>query len=228
MVQNTPSPPRSRGRPRGYDPQAAIAKALDTFWTAGYEATSLDDLVAATGMNRPSLYGAFGDKHALFLKALQAYRDRSGGVMSAVAAEGGPLRTRLGNAYRAALDIYYEGGTPRGCFLTGAATVGAVEDQAVAQAIREALAEIDAGFVGLFVRARRKGEIPPSADPEALGRIASSLIHSLSLRARTGTPRAELDRLAEDTVTLLAGSPAGVADATSPVRSPSRSPASSR
>ena len=206
MVQNKTSPtPRPRGRPRAYDPDQAIGRALDTFWSAGYSGTSLDDLAAATGMNRPSLYGAFGDKRALFLKALEAYRTRSGGVSDAVAAQGGPLRTRLRNAYRAALDIYFEGETPRGCFFTGAAAVGAVEDPDVAAAIRTALAEIDEGFVDIFQRALRKGEIPPTADPAALGCLASSLIHSFSLRARTGTPRAELDRLADDAVTLLAG-----------------------
>ena len=63
-----------RGRPRAYDPERALAQATAAFWDAGYSATSLDDLSAATGMNRPSLYGAFGDKHALYLKAIDGLR----------------------------------------------------------------------------------------------------------------------------------------------------------
>jgi AcrR family transcriptional regulator len=66
MVQKQP-PLRPRGRPRAYDPDVALAQAMDTFWHAGYAGTSLDDLSAATGMNRPSLYAAFGDKRALYL-----------------------------------------------------------------------------------------------------------------------------------------------------------------
>lgn len=203
MVQKTST--RPRGRPRAFAPEAAIGQALETFWTAGFEGTSLDDLSAATGMNRPSLYGAFGDKRALFLKSLEAYRARTKGIAEAVAAEGGPLRARLRHAYRAALDIYFEGDVPRGCFLTGAAAVSAVEDPDIAAAVRVAIEEIDEGFAGIFQRARRTGEIPATADPLALGRLAASLVHSLSMRARIGTARAELDRLADDAITLLTG-----------------------
>jgi len=67
--------PKRRGRPRAYDPETALARAAATFWKAGYAGTSLDDLAAATGMNRPSLYAAFGDKRELYLKTLEHYRD---------------------------------------------------------------------------------------------------------------------------------------------------------
>ena len=71
MVQNKGAEPRRRGRPRAYDPQAALQQATDSFWRSGYSGTSLDKIGAATGMNRPSLYAAFGDKHTLYLKALE-------------------------------------------------------------------------------------------------------------------------------------------------------------
>ena len=66
---------KRRGRPRAYEPQVALARAAAQFWKAGYAGTSLDDLVAATGMNRPSLYAAFGDKRDLYLKTLEYYRE---------------------------------------------------------------------------------------------------------------------------------------------------------
>src|ERR1700681_4918141 len=66
-----------RGRPRAYDPEVALAKARNAFWQTGYAATSLDDLSEATGMNRPSLYAAFGDKRDLYLKTLAYYRNQS-------------------------------------------------------------------------------------------------------------------------------------------------------
>src|SRR3977135_1263272 len=71
------SPPKRLGRPRAYEPEVALARALDVFWKEGFAATSLDDLSAATGMNRPSLYGAFGDKRELYIKTYQNYRDRA-------------------------------------------------------------------------------------------------------------------------------------------------------
>src|SRR2546423_14715860 len=82
MVQKRSKEPerKLRGRPRAYDPQVALARAAEVFWKAGYAGTSLDDLVAATGMNRPSLYAAFGDKRALYLKTLEHYRDESRGA----------------------------------------------------------------------------------------------------------------------------------------------------
>src|ERR1044071_6181888 len=79
MAQNRSAPAkRPRGRPRAYEPDVALARALDAFWEGGYSGTSLDQLVEATGMNRPSLYAAFGDKQALYLKALRSYSEASG------------------------------------------------------------------------------------------------------------------------------------------------------
>ncbi|PXA83154.1 TetR family transcriptional regulator, partial [Caulobacter sp. D5] len=99
-------PAKRRGRPRAYDPQVALAKATETFWTQGYAGASLDDLSAATGMNRPSLYGAFGDKQALFSAAIDAYMDASRGAMVQAFRAGGTLRQALERVYRAALYIY--------------------------------------------------------------------------------------------------------------------------
>src|SRR6201991_949093 len=79
----TPEPKR-RGRPRAYQPDVALARALDVFWKDGFAATSLDDLSAATGMNRPSLYGAFGDKRELYKKTYESYRNRARARMGEV------------------------------------------------------------------------------------------------------------------------------------------------
>src|SRR6185503_13287769 len=76
-VKEPKAEPKRRGRPRAYDPDTALARAAATFWKAGYAGTSLDDLVEATGMNRPSLYAAFGDKREIYLKTLEHYREGS-------------------------------------------------------------------------------------------------------------------------------------------------------
>src|SRR6266550_158491 len=109
-----PDAPKRRGRPRAYQPEVALGKALDLFRKAGFAATSLYDLSAATGMNRPSLYGAFGDKRELYIKAYQRYRADAATAMIDIFKHEQPIRKRLERIYAVALDIYLSGGaSPR-------------------------------------------------------------------------------------------------------------------
>src|SRR6476661_7939451 len=100
------APPKGRGRPRGYQPEIALGKALDLFRKDGLAATSLDDLSAATGMNRPSLYGAFGDKRELYIRAYQRYRADAAAAMIGIFRDQQPIRQRLQRIYATALDFY--------------------------------------------------------------------------------------------------------------------------
>ena len=110
-----PVAPKRRGRPRAYQPEIALGKALDLFRKDGFAATSLDDLSAATGMNRPSLYGAFGDKRELFIKSYQRYRADARAAMIDIFKQELPIRKRLERIFAVALDIYLSGDTgPRG------------------------------------------------------------------------------------------------------------------
>src|ERR1700735_5837445 len=86
---------RGRGRPRRFEPEQALAQASDVFWNDGFAATSLDDISAATGLNRPSLYGAFGDKRALYLQAYGQYRKRVNELFEPLFAAREPLRGKL-------------------------------------------------------------------------------------------------------------------------------------
>jgi len=112
-----PSAPKRRGRPRAYEPEVALARALDVFWKEGFAATSLDDLSAATGMNRPSLYGAFGDKRELYIKSYESYRDRARQRMGETFAIDLPLREMLQRIYAIALDMYLSARTVRAAVL---------------------------------------------------------------------------------------------------------------
>src|SRR5215475_2794057 len=147
MVQKKESEvPKRRGRPRAYDPQTAIARAAERFWKAGYAGTSLDDLVEATGMNRPSLYAAFGDKRDLYLKTLEYYREESRALGREALADDPPLRAFLKRVYDQALDLYLAGG-PRGCYTIGtAATVAAVDEK-----VRDFLAESTRSTDGFLI-----------------------------------------------------------------------------
>src|SRR5947199_7205552 len=150
--------PKRRGRPRAYDPQVALARAAEAFWKAGYAGTSLDDLAAATGMNRPSLYAAFGDKRELYLKTLEHYRDESRALARAALADDPPLRVLLKRFYDKALELYLSGG-PRGCYSIGtAATVAAVDD-GVRAFLADSMRTTDSFLTHQIEKAKQCGEI---------------------------------------------------------------------
>jgi AcrR family transcriptional regulator len=206
LVQNNDAAPRRRGRPRAYDPQAALLQARDSFWRSGYAATSLDDIAAATGMNRPSLYAAFGDKHALYLEALGQYWALALAEMRAALAEDVPLDEALMRVYDGALSIYFSGdGRPRGCFVMGTAVTEAVEDAEIRDSLAAGFRIFDAEFERRFRTAHEAGALKSAADPAALAVLATATMHSIAVRARAGVPRAELRALAAKAVAVMCG-----------------------
>src|SRR6201992_2294512 len=135
--------PKRRGRPRAYEPDVALGKALDLFRKDGFAGTSLDELSAATGMNRPSLYGAFGDKRDLYIKAYQHYRERSRVGMVELFKQDLPLRQLLHRVFELALDIYFSGEQgPRGCFTVLTAASDAVFDPDIRALVQSAVREM--------------------------------------------------------------------------------------
>lgn len=206
MVQKEPDmTTKRRGRPRAYDPEAALQHATDAFWRTGYSGTSLDEISAATGMNRPSLRAAFGDKHDLYLEALRRYWKFKFAMMRE-ALSGGPLKAALMRAYDAALSIYFSGeGRTRGCFVVGTAITEAVEDPEIRQIVAAGFQALDADFEARLRVARAAGELKANADPEALALLASATMHSLAVRARAGASRDELRTLAEKATNLICG-----------------------
>jgi AcrR family transcriptional regulator len=201
-----PPPPKRRGRPRAYEPEVALARALDVFWKDGFAATSLDDLSAATGMNRPSLYGAFGDKRELYIKSYQSYRDRARLRMGEVFSAELPLRPLLERVYGIALDMYLSGEDgPRGCFTVMTATSEAVYDPDIRKLVLSGLSEMDRFFARLFKAAQARGELAASAKPDTLAQLASATIHTIAIRARAQVPRKELEAIVKGAIDLMCG-----------------------
>src|SRR5436190_5439966 len=194
--------PKRRGRPRAYDPQAALARAAETFWKAGYAGTSLDDLSAATGMNRPSLYAAFGDKRDLYLKTLEYYRDEGRELARRTLADDPPLRVFLKRFYDKALELYLTDG-PRGCYSIGtAATVAAVDDN-VRAFLADSMRSTDGFLKSQIEKAKARGEIARDANPANLAYIATATLHTLAIRSRAGLPRRELEALAKAAIEVI-------------------------
>jgi AcrR family transcriptional regulator len=201
-----PAAPKRRGRPRAYEPEVALARALDVFWKEGFAATSLDDLSAATGMNRPSLYGAFGDKRELYIKSYESYRDRARQRMGDTFAIDLPLREMLQRIYAIALDMYLSGKDgPRGCFTVMTATSEAVFDPSIRAMVISGLVETDRFFARVFKRAQERGELAASADPQVMALLASATLHTIAVRARAQVPRAELEAIVNGALDVMCG-----------------------
>lgn len=198
------APPKRRGRPRAYQPEVALGKALDLFRQDGFAATSLDDLSAATGMNRPSLYGAFGDKRELFIKSYQRYRADARAAMIDIFRDELPIRQRLARIFAVALDIYLSGEFgPRGCFTVMTAASEAVADPEIRAMVLEGFSELDKSFAICFQRAKDNGELAPSADPAVLAQLASATIHTIAVRARVRVPRKQLEALVKGAIDVM-------------------------
>ena len=197
---------RPRGRPRAYEPDVALRRAADAFWKAGYSGTSLDDLSAATGMNRPSLRAAFGDKHTIYLRALADYWELKFAIMRAALASPGTLPEVLMRVYDAALDIYFSGDEHvRGCFVVGTAITEAVGDPEIQDVITSGFRTLDVDFEARLREARDAGELRKDADLEALAMLVSATMHTIAIRARAGATREEVRALARKAVGVITG-----------------------
>ncbi|NWD75757.1 TetR/AcrR family transcriptional regulator [Pseudomonas gingeri] len=207
MAQNKVTEGKGRGRPRAYDPQTALQQALGVFWSTGYAGASLDSIATAAGMNRPSLYAAFGDKHALYIKAFEQYWAQAAAAVHAALTDSTlTLREALLGFYEGQLSIYFSGdGQPRGCFVIGTATTEAAEDREIRDLLADRLNQLDTDLEVRLQLAVDSGELNGDANPAALAVLAASLLHSLSIRARAGKSRAELTELARNAVKVICG-----------------------
>jgi AcrR family transcriptional regulator len=205
MQEGTKKAPRARGRPRAYEPDAALAGAMQAFWRTGFSGASVEQLSDATDMNRPSMYAAFGDKRALYLTTLDRYIAQSNQVIERVLDYDVPLAVALRNFYEHALESYLPSNSPAlGCYLLGTAATEAVSDAEVRKKLGDALREFHRAVDARFRHAQKQGEIGDGADPGALATMASAALHSLAIRARAGNSRASLEGLIEVAVAMLA------------------------
>ncbi len=188
--------PRAPGRPRSFDDGKALDAAMKVFWRKGYEGTSLSDLTRAMGINRPSLYAAFGDKETLFRKALGCYADGPAAYMQK-ALKQPTARGAMEALLRGTAELVTRPGNPRGClFVQGALACG---DEA--KAIRDDLVlHREAGEKAVrqrLERAQAEGDLPPDASPSDLARYVMTVVQGIAVQAAGGASRNELRRVIE-------------------------------
>jgi AcrR family transcriptional regulator len=185
-----------KGRPRTFDVDQALEVALKVFWRKGYQGTSLDDLTTAMGINRPSLYCAFGNKEQLFRKALDRYAEVTGALYREAVAEPA-ARAVADRLLRGVADLLGDPRNPRGCL----AVQGALSCGEAAEPIRRELNARRAATEGIirerFERAKAEGDLPADADPADLARYLATVAQGMAVQAAGGASRDELQRVAE-------------------------------
>jgi len=175
---------------------------LEVFWRKGYSATSLDDISMATGLTRPSLYAAFGNKDAMYLNAIEVFAERMKTAVEPALRHGSDPASALVNFYAAALDNYIPTtGMPRGCLVLSAAIADSIEVPNVRETIARYLSEID---LGLFRYFRSLNSSLSDDDAKMLAHLASGVLLSLATRARAGTKRADLHECATHSARAIA------------------------
>src|SRR5579871_3401261 len=198
MSQNAARP---RGRPRSFDERYALEKAIQVFWSKGYDGVTIDDLVAGMGVGRPSLYAVFGDKRTLFLRVLRAYAETKGAGAAKALLSPTALRDSLASFLRHAVESATEEGSAVGCLLVCVAPL--VDDPEVRQFLRNAAAGAAALVERRFRDGISAGEIPADFPVAARTSQVIDISKGLTMRAQMGTPRKTLLKDAEEAADLL-------------------------
>ncbi|MFJ9537955.1 TetR/AcrR family transcriptional regulator [Streptomyces sp. NPDC101225] len=191
---------KPRGRPRSFDRETALEKALMAFWEHGYEATSVSDLTRVMGIGAPSLYAAFGDKRALFEEVVTSYSTRYGAFCDRALAEEPTARAAVGRMLREAAAAYTAPGHPHGCLVQHAATNCASPE--VEASLRERRNADLAAFESRIEAGIAAGELPVGTKAAALARHTGAVVQGMSQQARDGASREELEALAEIAMTV--------------------------
>jgi AcrR family transcriptional regulator len=186
--------PKIAGRPREFDTEAALEKAMRLFWAKSYEGTSVADLTQALGISRPSLYAAFGDKQSLFRAALERYATGPAGYVAA-ALRKPTAREVAKRLLRGAADLQTGAGNPGGCLTVS----GAIACGDEAEPVRHALSAHRAAGVALlrrrFEQAKAQHDLPKHSDPAALARFLAATVYGMAVLASGGASRKELEQV---------------------------------
>jgi AcrR family transcriptional regulator len=187
---------RPAGRPRAFDVHKVLDRALRVFWSKGYAGASLSDLTRAMGINRPSLYAAFGDKETLFRKALDRYADGPAAHVHEALHEP-TARGVVERLLHGAADLNTAPRNPRGCLLVqGGLACGEATDS-IRRVLNSRRAAGEAAIRRRFQRAKSEGDLPPDADPADLARYVATVLYGMAVQAVGGASRGELQRTIE-------------------------------
>ncbi|WP_208328278.1 TetR/AcrR family transcriptional regulator [Paraburkholderia caballeronis] len=202
MINRDEQVPR-RGRPRNFDRDAVLDRAMQTFWKLGYEGASIADLTAAMGITAQSLYAAFGSKSALYREALGRYRDTAGAFPARALTEETSAVAGFERLLNEAATEYSRPRRPRGCMISTGVLVCAAENRDEAKHV----AQLRRDTIGLFRQrldaAIDAGELAPDADSAGLARYLGAIVQGMAVQAQDGASRDELLAIAQVAVLAL-------------------------
>jgi AcrR family transcriptional regulator len=184
----------TRGRPRTFDPDTALRQALDLFWERGYEGTSLNDLAEAMGIASASIYACFGSKEDLFRKVMMLYGTTSGEPPRRALREQPTACAAIHEMLRATADEITRPDTPHYCMLILAAPTGAVENHAIREFVADLRRDMFTAIKDRLARGITDGDLTASAAGlDAIARYYTTVVQGLSVQARDGADRGELE-----------------------------------
>jgi AcrR family transcriptional regulator len=190
-VQNRP-----KGRPRAFDVQKAVDCALDVFLRKGYEGASMTDLTRAMGIERPSLYAAFGDKEGLFRKVLDRYMDQTMVYLNSALQEK-TARRFVERVLRGALESQTDPHNAPGCLMVQGALSCAEESEPIREELACRRRQIEAAIRARLERARKEGDRSVTGSPADLARYLATVMHGMSVQVAGGASRKELQRVVD-------------------------------
>ncbi|QKJ87202.1 TetR/AcrR family transcriptional regulator [Paramixta manurensis] len=194
---------KGRGRPKLFDRETALDKALELFWAHGYEATSMSDLVTATGAKAPTLYAEFENKEGLFRAVMHRYIEKFTAQRNAtLRCEESCVSKGIENYFRATAECFTDRDKPAGCFFICTSTALSASSSEVADMLR-AKHHSQENSLETFLQERQvKGELSASTDTRALAKYLTCVLQGMSVRAREGSTREELDGIIDTMMQL--------------------------
>ncbi|WP_249777557.1 TetR/AcrR family transcriptional regulator [Herbaspirillum robiniae] len=199
-LSDTPSGP---GRPREFEIDAAVESAMQVFWTLGYNGTSLVDLIDGTGLSRGSLYKAFGDKHGLFLFALDRYISQSLIRLLSTLQQPGSAKAAIRETLTRLVEMSCQEEGRRGCMLVATAMEMVPHDEEIAERVKTMVDRIRNAYADAIVRGQASGEIPGRLDAQSLATLIVSLTHGMRTLGKVGAIDQQMTAIVESAMRLL-------------------------
>jgi AcrR family transcriptional regulator len=184
------------GRPRSFDPDKALDRAMFVFWRKGYEGTSLSDLTRAMRINAPSLYAAFGNKDALFGKVIDRYIAGPGSFIPK-ALDASTARGMVEHLLKGVVDLQVAKGHPGGCLLVRGAMAAGTKAGRMRKVVISRLAMAEGAIRKRLERAKADGDLPPHANPTDLARFIMAVLDGIAVAGATGAGPKQLKKIAD-------------------------------
>ncbi|MFZ5861723.1 MAG: TetR/AcrR family transcriptional regulator [Nitrospirota bacterium] len=191
-------------RPKKFNSDEAIEKAMHVFWHRGYEAASIEDLLDAMDINRGSLYATFGSKRDLFLKAMDHYCGEGGvGNRFSILQQPGPAMPLVRQFVDAIADFVLSDPLRRGCLITNTVMELAPHDKNIGKKVSGRVHMLENAFFKLLMRAQREGDLSKDKDPLALARVLLTMMQGMIVMVKAGTPTAVVRQTVKTALSIL-------------------------